>query len=124
MSLPASGREGETPQWPLPDLLAGELGMWEAEWQRPQAVMWERNGQELEVALFVRAIVVSEGPKATAADRNVVQRKMNDLGLTVPGLRSNRWRIVDGPAVAPTARPRGSKPAARDRLKVVEGGGT
>lgn len=122
-SLPVGGRVGETPAWPLPDQLAGELDLWEREWRRPQAVAWERNGQELEVALFVRALVVSEGPKATAADRNVVQRKMSDLGLTVPGLRANRWRIVD--EVAPKAqRPATARKSARDRLKVVGDGGT
>src|SRR4051794_33046974 len=93
--LPAAGREGPAPEWPLPDVLAGEMELWARQWRRPQAFVWERNGQELEVALFVRSIVVSEGPKSTAADRNVVQRKMSDLGLTAPGLRANRWRIVD-----------------------------
>jgi len=92
--------------------------MWAKEWARPQAVEWERNGQELEVALFVRAVITSESMKATAADRNVVQRKMNDLGLTVPGLRANRWRILDesAPAEKKPARTR----SARDRLKVVK----
>ena len=120
IALPAGGRQGEAPLWPLPDNLAGESVLWEREWSRPQAVEWERNGQELEVALFVRAIVVSEGPKATAADRNVVQRKMNDLGLTVPGLRANRWRIGDEVVVEPK-KPVRSR-SARDRLKVVKNG--
>lgn len=125
LDLPAGGRDGDTPAWPLPDQLAGELDLWAKEWRRPQAVAWERNGQELEVALFVRALVVSEGPKASAADRNVVQRKMCDLGLTVPGLRANRWRIVDGAAPKGQVRPQGPDwQSARDRLKVVkdEGG--
>jgi hypothetical protein len=107
--------------WPLPDQLSGEAGLWEREWSRPQAVMWERNGQELEVALFVRALVVSEGPKASAADRNVVQRKMSDLGLTVPGLRANRWRIVEQAAGASRRKAPAAR-SARDRLKVVDGG--
>lgn len=121
VDLPRSGREGDPPGWPLPDQLALEALMWEREWSRPQALMWEANEQVLEVALFVRAVVVSEGPKATAADRNVVQRKMTDLGLTVPGLRANRWRIVDevGAKKAPKRKTRRS---ARDRLKVVPDG--
>lgn len=121
--LPAEGREGPAPEWPLPEIGRDELALWEREWKRPQAVMWERNGQELEVALYVRAITVAEGAKATAADRNVVQRKMNDLGLTVPGLRANRWRIVskdDKPAQQPK---RGkSRKSARERLRVVKDG--
>lgn len=121
IDLPRAGREGDTPEWPLPDLFAVEAEMWEREWRRPQAVEWERNGQELEVALFVRAVSVAEGPKATAADRNVVQRKMTDLGLTTPGLRANRWRIVDAAPAAATG-PR-KRRGARDRLKVIDGEG-
>lgn len=120
VDLPAAGREGPPPTWPLGDVLGAELEVWAREWARPQAVMWERNGQELEVALYVRSITVSEGPKATAADRNVTQRKMTDLGLTVPGLRANRWRIVSEvtPAVVKPKRPR----SAKNRLQVVQGG--
>lgn len=125
VDLPAEGRKGDPPAWPFPDQSRDELEMWEREWRRPQAVAWERNGQELEVALFVRALVVSEGPKASAADRNVVQRKMTDLGLTVPGLRANRWRIVDEAAKPAVRSSKGRQQASvRDRLKVVEGGGT
>lgn len=120
VDLPAEGRQGEPPDWPLPDRLHGELELWTREWKRPQAVMWERNGQELEVALFVRSIVIAEGPKATAADRNVVQRKMSDLGLTVPGLRANRWRIVDSAAKPAAPSKTKAKRSARDRLKVVK----
>lgn len=122
--LPAAGRKGQTPKWPLPDQLAGEAELWKRQWRRPQAVVWERNGQELEVALFVRALVVSEGPKASAADRNVVQRKMADLGLTVPGMRANRWRIVDEAEQKRSGRRQvRAESSVRDRLKVVEGGG-
>jgi hypothetical protein len=36
------------------------LIVWAGEWRRPQAVMWERFGQELEVALYVRCLVRAE----------------------------------------------------------------
>ncbi len=121
VTLPSAGREGPPPAWPLEDPRGQELELWAREWARPQAVEWERNGQQLEVALFVRAVVTAEGGKATAADRSIVQRKMNDLGLTVPGLRANRWRI--GEASAPVEQPKGKRrPSARARLKVVDSG--
>jgi hypothetical protein len=122
VELPAAGREGDPPVWPLADEFRGEAELWAREWRRPQAVMWERNGQELEVALFVRAICVAEGSKATAADRNVVQRKMTDLGITVPGLRANRWRIVQQTESKQQAATRGRGAGARERFQVVQGG--
>lgn len=122
IDLPAAGRDGPPPQWPLPDTFGDELDRWAREWRRPQAVEWERNGQELEVALFVRAVSVAEGPKATAADRNVVQRKMTDLGLTVPGLRANRWRIVHATAPPPAAKKTTRSRSSKARLEVIQGG--
>jgi len=86
--------------------------------------MWEANGQAIEVALYVKAVVVAEGPKATAADRNVVIRLMDGLGLTVGGLARCRW-IIDpatGPShkVTPTDDP--DRASAKSRFKTLEGG--
>lgn len=127
IDLPAEGRKGRTPAWPLSKPTARETVLWKREWRRPQAVMWERNGQELEVALLVRAVVVAEDPRATAADRNAVQRKLSDLGLTVPGLRANRWRIVSDEVASKAhqrrAEPTAKAPSAKERLSVIQGGG-
>lgn len=120
LTLPAEGRTGPTPEWPLPTLADGELVLWEREWRRPQAVEWERNGQQVEVALMVRAIMRSSAPDAKAADMTAVQRYLDSLGVSMPGLLRNRWKIGDADqpsAVAP------SRPSSRDRLKVVPGGG-
>jgi hypothetical protein len=85
--------------------------------------MWEADGQTLEVALFVRAVVVAEGRKATAADRTVVLRHMDGLGLTQGGLAKNRW-IIDGrpreQKVKPTDGP--DRTSAKSRFKTIEGG--
>jgi hypothetical protein len=133
-TLPVAGRAGDPPPWPLEDQEPGEAARWASEWARPQAVMWERNGQHFEVALYVRAAIRSLAPDAPAAAGALVQRKMNDLGLTVPGLRANRWRIP-GPDAAGDASSEGPKPerpaarkpararSAKERLKVVGGQG-
>jgi hypothetical protein len=118
--LPAVGREGDVPEWPLSDASGRELELWEAEWSRPQAVVWEENGQEVEVALFVRSLVDAELPRATAATRTLVRQQMEALGLTVPGMARNRWMIVEDEAPA-RRKPKG-RGSARDRLKVVESG--
>lgn len=124
LTLPASGREGPPPEWPLDGQTQREATLWASEWCRPQAIMWEANGQELEVAVFVRTLVAAEGPKATAAERTLVLRQMEGLGISVPGLARNKWRIGDpAPAVkatgTDTARP--SRRSARERLKLVNG---
>lgn len=120
--LPAAGRAGDPPEWPLSDPTPRELELWAVEWRRPQAIMWERNGQALEVAMFCRAVADAESPRASVSARTLVRQQMDSLGLSVPGLRSNRWKIVDAVSVsaAPAPRPGRQRGSARTRLKVVE----
>ena len=118
--LPAVGRQGDVPEWPLSDELEREAVIWGREWRRPQAVMWERNGQELEVALYVRTLVEAESSEATAAIRALVVRQQEYLGLSLPGLLRNRWKIAEV-ASSGSGAIGGSGPA-RASLKVVPGG--
>ncbi|MEU4399767.1 hypothetical protein [Micromonospora orduensis] len=121
--LPAEGRPGDAPEWPLVGRCARELDLWDRLWAKPQALMWERLGQELEVALYVRNLALAEQPGAPVNLGTLVRQMADSLGLTTPGLRNNRWRITrdevterrqDTPA--PSARP-----SSRARLKVVGG---
>jgi hypothetical protein len=82
--------------------------------------MWERNGQELEVALYVRAVRKAEHPKAPTAALTAVIRMQEALGLSLPGLARNHWRIADVPAAAPAGA--AGRAPARSRFKVVTGG--
>lgn len=120
-TLPVAGRVGDPPPWPLSRVTHREGTLWAREWRRPQAVVWERNGMELEVALYVRSFAAAEKPKATVAARTLVRQQQEALGLSIPGLARNRWRIVDEQPVAPT---RGATPGgeARERFRVVTGG--
>lgn len=120
VTLPAVGRSGEPPEWPLVEPTDRELALWAREWARPQALMWERQGQELEVALYIRNLVAAEDHGA-AVNRGTLVRQMKDsLGLTTPGLRSNRWRIKSADDGQKSAEPE-STSSARDRFKVVNG---
>ena len=122
VTLDAGGRDGEPPAWPLTGQTDREAELWEREWRRPQALMWERNGQELEVALYVRSLAAAERVDATVAARTLVRQQQEALGISLPGLARNRWRIAEADAgsEAPTV-PAGR--SARDRFKVVTGGG-
>ena len=144
ITLPVDGRDGPAPEWPLTGAaahlavpigddeheaveaaaerwFAREMELWAREWRRPQAVVWERNGQELEVALYVRSLAAAERADAPVNLRTLVKQQQEALGISLPGMARNRWRIAhEVPAAAPARAPGRS---ARDRFKVVTGGG-
>lgn len=124
LHLPVEGRAGEAPAFPLDRPSQRELDLWAKEWIRPQAVVWEANHQEVEVAIYVRSLVDAESPTATTAARTLVKQQMEALGLSIPGLRANRWIIGDAPAAKQALKATGTEgPSAKDRLKVLDGGG-
>jgi hypothetical protein len=57
--------------------------------------MWERNGQAEEVALYVRALLEAAEPRASTAVRTLVKQLQESLGISLPGLLRNRWRIEE-----------------------------
>lgn len=121
--LPAEGREGDAPDWPLTEADDREDEIWSALWAKPQALMWDRYGQELEVALYVRRLVESEGRGSLVNLGTLVRQMADSLGLTTPGMRANRWRIAAEES-APAARTAESRPqsSARSRMTVIAGG--
>jgi len=118
--LPASGRVGEVPPWPLDDAQERELDLWADEWSRPQAIMWDKLGAEIEVAIYVRSLVKAEQHDAPTSARTLLRQLQESLGLSMPGLLRNRWRIGEPVPSAPAAQ--GRSPSSRDRLRVVGGG--
>jgi hypothetical protein len=121
--LPAEGRQGDPPPWPLTRAKARELAVWTEEWRRPQAVMWEQLGLEREVAMYVRSFVAAEQPSASVASRTLIRQQQEALGLSVPGMNRLRWTIGKAPAAQRQERPTGTEGAAmRDRLRAIEGG--
>ena len=86
VQLPAEGRRGAAPKWPLSKALAGEMPMWRYLWSTPQAVMWERLHATRNVARFVRLAVEAEKPEASTRLLAEVRQMEHDLGLTPMGL--------------------------------------
>lgn len=119
--LPAEGRLGQSPAWPLSKAGKREAELWRGEWKRPQAIVWERNDQQIEVALYVRSLVAAEKRDAPVVARTLVRQQQEALGISLPGLARNRWRIEEEAKPSPAAAPKRGK-SARDRFKVVEGG--
>lgn len=124
IDLPAAGRAGRAPAWPLSKATARERSLWQEMWRKPQAIMWERFGQQLEVALFVRRFVEASEPGAALMLTTIVRQMHESLGISTPGLLRNRWRIVDDVVARPdgAAAPRKPRRSALDRLTVVDGG--
>lgn len=93
LRLPAEGRQGDPPPWPLPGRQTkAEKAAWEQLWRTPQAVAWERLGWTRTVARYcrvmVRAELTTEPPllaQATALE--------DRLGLTPKAMRLLLWEI-------------------------------
>ena len=100
--LPASGRQGEVPHWPLPDPIQAELVVWEQIWHTPQAVAWEQLGWERAVARYVRDLLPAEQRGAPTSAKSEVRQHEDRLGLNPMSLLRLRWEIrdVDEPAAA------------------------
>ena len=118
VELPAAGRTGSTPPWPLVTVAdidhERELEVWEAIWRTPQATAWELGGWLHDIALYVRLVVFAETGVIKAA---VEARQWSDrLGLNPSALLRNRWRIVQ--PVGPPA-PKSVSQRRRRRLTVV-----
>src|SRR4051794_19739782 len=64
--LPAKGRPGKPPAWPLSEASPRESQLWVKLWASPQAAAWDDLGSALSVALYVRLVVLGEQGKVTA----------------------------------------------------------
>jgi hypothetical protein len=91
----------------------------------PQALMWERFGQEIEVALYVRRLSEAELMDSRVNLSTLVRQMADSLGLTTPGMRANRWRVMaeEVPVRPAAGRSAPARSSARSRLKVVQGDG-
>ena len=123
--LPADGRLGATPDWPLTEESPREAELWADLWRKPQAIMWERFGQDVEVALYVRRLTEAELMDSRVNLSTLVRQMADSLGLTTPGMRANRWRITaeEAPRPAATGRAAPARTTSRARLKVIPGDG-
>lgn len=123
-ALPAEGRKGPTPAWPLAGRpRARESVVWRQVWRKPQAVAWERSAAFHDVALYVRLLVRGEGGDIEALRE---ARQWSDrLGLNPQAMLRLRWEVrADEVAAAASARAASQvagsgATSARGRLKVV-----
>lgn len=118
-TLPIEGRKGDPPEWPLTEMSEREGVLWRREWLRPQATVWERNGQEIEVALYVRNLVEAEEPGAAKGKRDLARMAQETLGLSLTGLARNKWRIGASAESVAEGEPGGKVVSIQSRLPRV-----
>ena len=140
MALPAQGRGGNPPAYPLPKVTRymldrssegkpvkvaadavtdafrkREFEIWREIWKTPQAVAWERDPWRWPtIAEFcrVKAIVEAE-PDANAALVSRLREYRNEIGLTPDGLRMNGWAIAPDQLAAKRADKATKAPAKK-----------
>lgn len=121
--LPAAGRPGPAPAWPLPRPTRRELATWSRVWALPQAVEWERLNLGDQVAMYVRSFDEAGVRGAPASLRTLVKQQEEVLGLSEPGLVRRRWVIdSDSPAPKVTKADDPVRTSARARFKTLDGG--
>jgi len=121
--LPASGRIGEPPTWPLTEATPRELILWERWWRKPEALIWENDGSEDYVALTVRMFAEAEVEKASAENRKTVRMMMADLYLTRDAKDRAGYRVVSDEVAEKREEKAAPRSTSRDRMKVVKAGG-
>jgi len=120
--LPAAGRVGPAPVWPLTRPTRRELDIWARLWAMPQAAAWEASRSYDAVACYARALRIAESAKARSNDRTLVKQYQDSLGLTDYGLRANRWQIEGNEPAATLVRTDDpDRISAKARFSVIAG---
>lgn len=119
--LPAKGREGKPPAWPLPRIASRvELRTWAKLWATPQAVAWENLGYHDVVGRYCRLLVASDEVGAPTALLSEVRQLEDRLGLTPVAMRRLLWVIAPDEVTAKREENAGT--SARERLRAVDAG--
>ncbi len=93
LKLPASGRTGDPPPWPLETTEPAERALWAQLWATPQAVAWEQLGWVRVVARYARILRAAEELHTAAMAE---ARQLEDrLGLTPRAMRTLLWTITE-----------------------------
>lgn len=96
--LPAAGRSGEPPAWPLthepdPRAARAEKQLWAQLWTSPQAIAWEALGWARVVARYTRVVVAAEQPDASASILAEARQMEDRLGLNPMSMKRLQWEL-------------------------------
>jgi hypothetical protein len=100
--LPAEGRQGKPPAWPLSrKATRAEAALWRQVWATPQATQWEPLGYPRIVARYVILLIQAEVEGVQAYVLTEARHLEDRLGLSPKAMRSLGWRIRAADADAP-----------------------
>ncbi|OHV46616.1 hypothetical protein BBK14_01850 [Parafrankia soli] len=124
--LPAEGRQGDAPEWPLASMTSAEEVAWRDLWATPQAEAWAQLGigAVRVVARYCRLVCTAEASmagKPTVAGVQAIgeARQLEDrLGLTPMAMLRLRWEVVADELAA--ARSDAPQPVTQRRIRAVE----
>lgn len=120
MILPARGRKGRIPKWPLATPATPAVtATWERLWRTPQAVAWERLAWTPLVARYALLLVEVERPDRPVPLLGEVRQLEDRLGLSPMALARLRWEIVDEDG---SAQPEPGQVANLERYRRLAGG--
>ena len=92
MTLPAAGRPGPPPKWPM----AGRAPkVWTELWSLPQAVAWEQLHLHRVVARYAVKLVEAERSDASSALLAEVRQMEDRLGLSAMAMLRLRWEVTE-----------------------------
>lgn len=100
VTLPAEGRNGPTPRWPL----SGRTPRgWVDLWRLPQALMWDSQDMHVLVARYLLTRskahdMLMNGEDVNASLLKAVTEFEDRLGLSPMALKRLQWEIGDAPA--------------------------
>lgn len=96
VTLPAEGRVGATPKWPLKGRTPAG---WVDLWKLPQAVMWEQDNAIIQVATYLTvrhaahsALAAGEPNAALLSELRQIEDR---LGLSPMALKRLQWEISE-----------------------------
>ncbi len=114
--LPAAGRSGDPPAFPLSRPSARERELWARLWALPQAVMWERQHVDDVVGRYCRLAVKAERSGSSSRLLNEVRQLEDRIGLSPVSLMRLRWVIEDDGELASSSAGDGQVLSIRERI--------
>lgn len=117
--LPAAGRSGPAPKWPLGRAGRAQKLVWDDLWALPQAVAWERLHLVRVVARYTVCLVEAERPGASAALLAEVRQIEDRLGLSAMSMLRLRWEITEPDEAAPDGRDEATVTAIDEYRRMV-----